>query len=779
MSINKKVLQGRIKRHADGYGFFIPDDTNEPDLYIAPNRMKHIMANDRVEARVLRKNGDRFYGEVLKVTERSITQVIGKIGFKAGRYFLNDDSHTWGTKLLIEESGLAKAKENEWVGVQITQYPTDRLELKGKVTEVLGEHLEPIHDIYKIIFEMGAPYEFPARVLSEAEGFSDEVLESDKKNRKDLRKTPLITIDGATAKDFDDAIFVEKTKGGFRAIVGIADVSHYVRPGSAIDDEAVERGTSIYFPGSVVPMLPEKLSNGLCSLNPHVDRLALCCEMHFNHKAEIQKVDLFEAVMQSHARVTYGQAQEVLEGNGDKKFQSVAPVIEVARDLALLLMKKRKERGSLEIDIPETVVEVDGRGEPVDILTSERVFTHKLIEELMLITNVSVARFLEKKKLPQMYRIHESPDELSFQNLSKFLEPFGFKKKIAAKSSQKSLNTIMQKFSKEKTSYVINMLVLQSLKQAKYSPERLGHYGLGFESYAHFTSPIRRYPDLITHRLVKSVIIGNPYKKLSQEDLEKLGDQCSQFEQRAVKCERKVVSIKKARFLEPHLGKSFNGFITKPVKFGLFVHLKDFSIDGLVKLDSLGKDRFNYYEDHLILRGQRSGYTYRIGDAVKIKIAQVDVITGKVDLELLEHTATKSDSDAKLGFKKPGSKKSGYKKSGSDRYKGSKKSKSSKYGSKKYGSKKQGSEDEDSESDSKKPYSGKAYSKFKRSESEDSDQGSGKKKSRGFSKKSGSKTSSSKASSPKKNSKSSKKTGNKFSIKTSSGQRSLKFGGKK
>jgi ribonuclease R len=625
---------GIVKRHPDGFGFFISDDSEQPDIYIPRQGMNGVMTNDRVRVRFEReRGGDRFRGEVEEILQRSVTRAMGQYKSKGpGRGVLFDKSFAWGEDLTVSCPPDITARDGELVVAQIEDYPGSIRGFSGRVISVIGDAADPLNDSVRMLHAHNIPHEFSRAAVREADALSPEVSEKDWAGRRDLRHLPIITIDGKTAKDFDDAIFTESTAGGFHLIVAIADVSHYVREGSAIDADAYLRGTSTYFPGFVSPMLPEKLSNELCSLKPHVPRLALVADMHLNFQGDLERSEFYEGVILSHARVTYGEAQQVLEGATPEAFRHVEANIRKSADLAKILMNKRFREGSLDLELPETTIEVDEAGQPVDIMQSERLFAHRLIEELMLTANVAVARFFKEKQVDALYRIHEEPNPDAMKNFASFLKIFGFKEKLSGGHLQKKISKALEHFKNHPKAHVLNMLALRSLAQAKYSPNNVGHFGLGFMDYTHFTSPIRRYPDLIVHRLVKSVLYPEKgYRRMSLADLESAGTVLSACEQRSVKAERQIHAIKKARFMSQHVGEEFEGLINSVTRFGVFVLLRQFDIDGLLRLEELGGDRFEFDEEKMRLVGKKSGMAYEIGDLLRVVIAKADVELGQID----------------------------------------------------------------------------------------------------------------------------------------------------
>ena len=637
MSLNKKILLGTIKRHPDGFGFFIPEDTEHPDVYIPSNGMNTAMTNDKVSITVEKERDGRFRGDIVRIEERSQKNIAGKFTRLNERIgIIKDEGKGWGQdlRILIEKS--MNAKDGELVAAKITKYP-DLGKFEGEVVEVIGDALNPLNDIKRVVITQNITEKFTEATLEEAKQFSQNPTEKDFGKRKDLRHLPIITIDGATAKDFDDAIYVEMTDQGFHLYVAIADVSHYVKPGTAMDKDAYERGTSVYFPNFVIPMLPEALSNGLCSLNPHVPRLALVAEMTFDFTGEMKTSDFYEGVIESKARVTYGEAQELIDGNPSAttlstKQKEVQENIFRSADLAKILMAKRFKEGSLDLEVAETELVIDGTGEPIDVIKSERLFAHRLIEEMMLAANVAVAKFLASKEVPAFYRVHEEPNAEKIGMLTRYLKNFGASTTVGTGKLQKRLTRILQEFDGKPEEQIVHILTLRSMSQAKYTKENLGHFGLGFDFYTHFTSPIRRYPDLIVHRLLKNLAIpGSQYRLISEEDLATAGTWLSACEQKSAKAERQIQAIKKARFMKKMEGEEFDGLISSVTKFGVFVLLRQFNIDGLVRLDDLGLDKWEFDEENLTLSAKRSGQMYKMGDNLKVIVSAVDIELGQIN----------------------------------------------------------------------------------------------------------------------------------------------------
>lgn len=635
---NKELIAGIIKRHADGFGFLIPDNTEHADVYIPKQFMLGIMTNDRVFAEVHKSRGeDRYHGEIIRIMSRGAKTLVGRITTLNDLwYMIPDESKAWGHDLKIKRIDAPPVKENDLVQVEILSYPGEGAPFTGKIIEVIGDAEDPLNDVKRVLRTQNVPEAFSKQTLSEVAGLKEDPHPSDWRGRKDLTALPLITIDGVTAKDFDDAVFVETTESGFRLIVAIADVSYYVKPGTSLDRDAYERGTSVYFPNYVVPMLPEILSNGLCSLKPHVPRLCLVADMNFDFQGESQQANFYEAVMRSHARVTYGEAQEIIDGREIEKLKPVKETLLKCSDLAKLLMVRRFREGSLDLNISQTELEIDASGNPVDVQKSERLFSHRLIEELMLAANVAVSTFLEKKEKGSLYRVHDEPSPDSIKLLETYLHNLGAKIRFTGTGKlQKKLSKALEQFSDHAEGQIINILTLRSLSQAKYSSNNIGHFGLGFESYTHFTSPIRRYPDLIVHRLLKHYVVSaSQYPIPPIDDLATAGNILSASEQRAVKCERQFMSIKKARFLERFVGQEFNGMISSVARFGVFVLLREFDVDGLIRLENLGDDRWVFDEENLRLTGDRSHAIFKLGQPVRIIVTSVDVELGQTNFDL-------------------------------------------------------------------------------------------------------------------------------------------------
>lgn len=662
MSANNKTLSGFIKRHPDGFGFFIPDDREHPDVYVPQQAMMSAMTNDRVEITTEKERDGRFRGEIVRITERSQKRVAGKFCKINEKYgVIKDEGRGWGQDLKINMDQAMNAQDGELVEAKINTFP-DEGPFVGEVVQVIGDAKDPLNDIKRVIISQNIPDTFSPETLEEASHFTSNPTEKDFVGRTDLRHLPIITIDGATAKDFDDAILTEMTDEGFHLYVAIADVSHYVQVGCAMDKEAYERGNSVYFPNFVVPMLPEAISNGLCSLNPHLPRLALVCEMSFDFTGEMKTSKFYEGVIESKARVTYGQAQELLDGAAGKSSMN----LEVAKqldhvkenifrsaDLAKILMAKRFKEGSLDLEVPETELVIDAAGEPIDVIKSERLFAHRLIEEMMLSANVAVAKFFATKEIPAIYRVHEEPASEKIEVLQRYMHNMGSENKSTGGKLQKRLTRMLQEFEGKPEAQIIHILTLRSMTQAKYTHNNLGHFGLGFDFYTHFTSPIRRYPDLIVHRLIKKLIMPNSnYRLLPEEDLATAGTWLSATEQKSAKAERQIQAIKKARFMQKMVGDVFEGIISSVTKFGVFVLLRQFNIDGLIRLDDLGKEKFEFDEENLTLTAVRSGLSFKMGDVLNVAVSMVDIEQGQINF-VLEKDASRAAEIGKRSSSRP------------------------------------------------------------------------------------------------------------------------------
>lgn len=662
---NKVTVTGRVKRNADGFGFLIPENTDFPDVYLPRFTMDGVMTDDIVSAECEKERDGRYAGKVTEILKRATTQVVGKFkrdGFYGGG-IIQDESKSWGHNINIPAQSVGKAKEGELVAVRIVSFPDSPEGFTGEIIEVLGTYGDPLLDSKQVLYEHHVPIEFPKAALDIANQLPEKVAEADFRDRKDLRDKKFVTIDGATARDFDDAVYAEKEPaGGFRVWVAIADVSHYVREGNALDLAAYERGTSVYFPDMVVPMLPEKLSNGLCSLNPHLPRLALVAEMVLDTHGNVTDSSFYEAVFMSHHRLIYGEVEDMINGFENPKYKDVIPELKLMENIARILMKKRFQEGSLDLEIPEAQLLIDASGVPTDVIRGDRLFAHRLIEELMLLANVSVARFIVKSGRPCLYRIHEEPFADSLKALEIMAHNWGLRLRLSSESKgrgtvQKSLMKMLEFVKGKPEENILSILILRSMKQAQYSPQSdVGHFGLAFGDYTHFTSPIRRYPDLVVHRVLKKIILKQrDAEKNEAERMATMGTFLSACEQRANKSERDLVAIKRCRFMVRHVGETLDGMITGIAKFGIFVQLRAYDIDGLVRIDTLRGDHFFFDEEKQKLIGRRTGTIIGLGDLVQVKVLRADPEARQIDFEWVDQKHAPVDdgktnrNDAEVG----------------------------------------------------------------------------------------------------------------------------------
>ena len=642
----KQPVEGFVKRHPDGFGFFIPCQKELPDAYIPRGHMRGLMSGDTLLAHMVpekRGSNSRFKAKPIKVLERHYKSVVGRL-FKVSQkaYLIVDVSGAWGMDLKVSVPTEFSVEDGDWVKARITSYPEN---FCAKVTEKIGSPENPFLDSRRVLLEHNIPTEFSPQTLKEVRKWEGQgEVQCKEGRRKDLTKKEFVTIDGEHAKDFDDAIFVERTPQGFHLSVAIADVSHYVAQQSSLDREAFSRGNSTYFPNFVNPMLPDILSNELCSLKPHVKRLAFVCDMKFDFQGELSEpARFYEALIKSHRRFTYGEVEEILE-----KKDSSQKMILRSGELAKIFLRKRLKQGSLDLDIPESVVSVSETGETLDVFESKRLFSHRLIEEFMLQANQSAARFLSEKKKASLYRIHEPPEESNILKLKSHLSTLGVYEKIR---NQKQLHKISHKYKDTHHGILINQLILRAMNQACYSSKNVGHYALNFKYYTHFTSPIRRYADLIVHRLLKQALGLQSLKPSGP--LEALCENISACEQRSVKAERHLIAIKKARFMEKFYGETFDGLITSVTKFGFFVCLRSYAVDGLVPIEDLREKDMRFDEKSMRLFSKKSGKQYQTGQSVQVSLVSVDRDRGKIEFSLIYKRKKKKKKTTKKLRKKP------------------------------------------------------------------------------------------------------------------------------
>ena len=640
-----KTLIGQVKRHPDGFGFFLPEDPQQPDVYLPRAEMEGLMSNDKIKISLTNRRRDKtlFFGKTLQLIKRANNYVLGQyIPLNKHSGLLKDDSYQWGEDLKVQLSTDQKIQKGEWIQVKITDWPNSPRGFNGRFVSSLGTFPTGLEDNMRIIQKYNIPSVFSPESIKEAEQCSDTIPPEELKKRKDLRHLPFATIDGQTAQDFDDAVYVSHQKtGGWILYVAIADVSHYTQPDSTMDKEAFLRGNSTYLPGFTLSMLPERLSNDLCSLKPHKNRLAFVVEMHFNSQAKKTKSIFYTAVIRSHARLNYGQAQEIIETYEDTSslspdtIDSTSYSVIQASLLAKELLKKRIKNHFINLEIPETEVQLNKNGEPLDIITSHRLFSHQVIEEFMLTTNQSVAGYIHKKTLPSIYRVHDSPKPEDLNFLESFVQSLGYKKQLLQPGLHKKISDLMLQFNDHSAQIVLQNMILRALPQALYKNKRQDHFGLNTQYYTHFTSPIRRYSDLIVHRILKAGLNGQvpPYSK---EQLASIASMTSAGEQRSVKAERQVKDIKKARFIKKYLGQEMEGIISSITKFGFFVKLRLYDIEGLIRLNQL-KGHWFFDPKRLQLKCKKTGKSLQIGDSTRIQIISSNIDTGQINFELIRH----------------------------------------------------------------------------------------------------------------------------------------------
>ncbi|MGZ5049944.1 MAG: ribonuclease R [Methylobacter sp.] len=641
---NEDLIAGRVIGHADGFGFLKPDDGSD-DLFLSPREMNPLLHNDRALCRVagIDRKGRRE-GAVVEILQRNTHQVVGRLYKEDGFTYVVPDNTNISQNILIEKGGAGKAKKGQIVVAEIVEQPTKLRQPIGRVIEVMGEHMAPGMEIEMAIRSYELPNQWPDALLEEIKPLKNEVPESAKEGRVDLRDTPLVTIDGEDARDFDDAVYCQKTPKGWKLLVAIADVSHYVQINSELDKEAQKRGTSVYFPERVIPMLPEILSNGLCSLNPDVDRLCMVCELYINEKGKVTRSRFFDAVMRSHARLTYTEVAKMLV-EGDKalakKYHKLLPHLQELYALYKVMRVSREQRGAMDFDTQETRI-IFGENRKIDkIVPVVRNDAHKLIEEFMITANMAAARFLNNKKMPKLLRIHEGPSPDKLLSLKSFLSEVGLSLGGGAKPTPLDYMHLMDSIKGRPDAHLIQTVLLRSMSQAVYSPELKGHFGLALEAYAHFTSPIRRYPDLLVHRAIRHSLQDKSPESFFYgiPDMTVLGEQCSAYERRADDATRDVVSWLKCEYMMDKVGDEFDGIISAVTSFGFFVELSDIYVEGLVHVSNLAQDYFHFDAVSRKLIGERTGVSYRLGDGVKVKVVRVDLDEKKIDFELARKLA--------------------------------------------------------------------------------------------------------------------------------------------
>jgi ribonuclease R len=628
------LITGKVQGHPDGFGFLVPDDGSD-DLFLGPKEMHKVLNGDRAVVREigLDRKGRRE-ASIVEVLERGNTKVVGRLFVEHGVYFVIAENKRISQDILVEPGYDKGAKAGQVVMVDLVVQPSKNSEPVARVREVLGNYADPGMEIEIALRKHDLPHEWPVEVEALEKKIPKKVTAKDLADREDLRDLPFVTIDGETAKDFDDAVFCEKQGKGFRLLVAIADVSHYVKTGDAFDKEARIRGNSVYFPRRVIPMLPEALSNEMCSLKPAVDRLALVCEMSIAATGEIKRYKFFEAVFHSAARLTYTNVAKALyslepdHGINEK----LIPHLKALDAVFQALLAARNKRGAIDFDSAETVMIFDDGGKIEKIVPTVRNDAHRLIEECMLAANVCTANFLAEHEHATLYRIHERPSEEKLTALRAMLKDFGLQLPGGKEPTPADYSEVLTKIKPRPDAPLLQTVMLRSMKQAVYSPDNLGHFGLAYDAYTHFTSPIRRYPDLLTHRAIKAVLRGETYDPKAPWD--QLGAQCSATERRADEATRDVTAWLKCYYMKDRLGEEFAGTITGVTGFGIFVTLDDVYVEGLVHISELGQDYFHFDQDKHMIMGERTRKKYQLADRVNIKVVRVDIETSKIDFAL-------------------------------------------------------------------------------------------------------------------------------------------------
>ena len=650
------LIKGKVLGHPAGFGFLKPETDEGSDLFLSEKEMHKVFHGDIVLASVIgvdRKG--RREGSVVEILEHTNGKVLGRLHYEDGLAWVQPNNNKIAQDIFIPNDGILDATESQVVMVEIIHQPTKRTSAIGKIVEVVGDYMAAGMEIDSAIHAFGIPNEWNEDLDAELNAIPDEVTEEEIEGRKDIRALPLVTIDGADSKDFDDAVFTKpRKKGGWRLVVAIADVSHYVKIASALDKEAYERGNSVYFPQKVIPMLPEKLSNEMCSLMPNVDRLCMVCDMSISSDGKLEKTKFYDAVMHSHARMTYNEVHDMLTNDDSeyrKTYKGLVKNIEDLSDLYQALKKARAERGALDFETTETTIVFDDERKIKEIVPVFRNEAHKLIEECMLMANVATARYLKWHKLPMLYRVHEKPKDEKLANLRTFLGDFGLTLEGGDEPTALDYAAVSRKVKGEPHEKIVGTVMLRSMNQAVYQPENKGHFGLNYENYAHFTSPIRRYPDLLIHRAIRFAWEKKEVEKFaySASDMQSLGQHCSDTERRADEATRDAVTFLKCEYLSHRLGEEYDAIVTAATNFGLFVELDPLYVEGLVHITELGEDYFHYDASRHCLKGERTGKTYQLGDRIRVQVAQVNQDERKVDLRFIDtETESSGNSESEL-----------------------------------------------------------------------------------------------------------------------------------
>ena len=638
------VIRGTLSAHREGYGFITPDEGGE-DIFIPARFLRENLHGDRVEVRLLPPGRlGRREGRIIATLEKGQKRIVGIFEQNRGLHRIIPDDKRIARDIHIPAGATIKAESGQMVVAEITVYPGDRQRVEGKIVEVLGWPDEAEVEALAIIRKYELPDRFPVEVKACAETIPTLIQEADLKGRIDLRNMMTVTIDGETARDFDDAVSVRQEEGGMiRLWVSIADVSHYVRPDSPLDREAFLRGTSVYFPDRCLPMLPEELSNGICSLNPAVDRLTMTAEMLFDEEGGQREVSLYPSVIRSSYRLTYTEVRQILVDNDPQAMTRYAPLLpdlRIMEKLALRLMGKRRKRGSIDFDLPEPEIVLDLQGGTLAIVRAERNLAHRIIEEFMLAANEAVASFIEERGFPLLYRIHEPPDPARVNDFREFIHNFGYSFRVTDdRVSPGEFQRLLEQADGNPEERMINEVLLRCMKQARYAAENLGHFGLAATCYTHFTSPIRRYPDLVVHRILRGIIGGSLKEKGLERlraNLPEIGAHSSKRERVAMEAEREIVELKKIQFMLDKVGDEYEGFITGIITHGFFVELADLFVEGMVHVSTLPRDFYRYLEKQHALVGERTKALFRLGDRVTVRIANVSTERRQLDFVLVK-----------------------------------------------------------------------------------------------------------------------------------------------
>ena len=665
-------VEGTVLGHRDGHGFVERDD-GEPDIYLAPQEMRAVLHRDRVRVRIIRYDRKgRPEGRVVEILERRKAPIIGRLLHENGMWLVAPEDRRYGQDILIPKNATASAAAGQVVAIELTEPPSMYSQPVGRVTEVLGQIDDPGMEIEIAVRKYEVPHRFSPETLAQAAALPDKLRAADMRHRIDLTDVPLVTIDGEDARDFDDAVYCEPHKSGrgktafngWRLLVAIADVSHYVKPGEPLDEDAYERATSVYFPRRVIPMLPEKLSNGLCSLNPEVERLSMVCDMLVREDGELHAYQFYPAVIRSHARLTYTEVAAALantRGPEAAKRREIMPQLLNLHEVYRALLKARARRGAIDFETTETQIVCDENGRIEKIVPRVRTDAHRLIEESMLAANVCAAEFIAGAEHLSLYRVHEGPTPEKRVTLQEYLKTLGIGMTISDEPSPSEFQVIAEATKDRPDASQIHMMLLRSMQQAIYTPANSGHFGLAYTAYTHFTSPIRRYPDLLVHRVIKAVLARKRYHLATgeladasaravklrkggkgakphvseQEHWEAAGVHCSANERRADEASRDVEAWLKCRYMREHLGEEFAGTVSAVTSFGLFVTLDALYVDGLVHITELGGEYYRFDEVRQELRGERTGIRYAIGARVRVQVSRVDLDGRRIDFRMV------------------------------------------------------------------------------------------------------------------------------------------------